>query len=168
MRDLRSWLSTITMFAVLFGVIFLLERHNSKEYLGRAIVVDGDSILLNGKQFRLSGIDAPELDQPCKLGGKDWSCGRASKRALSKRLQNQNISCVSSSVDKYDRHLAVCGTNNGEVNSWMVSNGWAVDYGGYGREEAIAREKRVGIWQGEFGIPEKWRRLKTDRSSDFN
>lgn len=46
-------------------------------------VVDGDTLHIKGKSFRLFGIDAPEHDQTCyKADGKTWPCGRAARTAL--------------------------------------------------------------------------------------
>jgi endonuclease YncB( thermonuclease family) len=44
----------------------------------------------------------------------------------------------------------------------MVRNGYAVAYKKYSkdyvRDEKYAKEKKLGIWQGLFIRPEKWRR----------
>ena len=50
---------------------------------GRAQVVDGDTLEINGVRIRLEGIDAPETAQSCGrrwLG--QWSCGRSAVTAL--------------------------------------------------------------------------------------
>jgi endonuclease YncB( thermonuclease family) len=40
--------------------------------VGKAWVIDGDTINISGTHIRLEGIDAPELDQPCTDSkGKD-------------------------------------------------------------------------------------------------
>src|ERR1700730_7865910 len=39
-------------------------------------VIDGDTLKVNGKTFRLDGIDAPEKDQVClDEKGAAWACG---------------------------------------------------------------------------------------------
>src|SRR5260370_34848501 len=46
--------------------------------VGKAWVIDGDTINISGTHIRLEGIDAPELDQPCTDSkGKTWSGGKA-------------------------------------------------------------------------------------------
>ena len=39
---------------------------------GVATAVDGDTLMLNGKEVRLSGVDAPEGDQACLKDGKPY------------------------------------------------------------------------------------------------
>ena len=45
----------------------------------------------------------------------------------------------------------------------MVRNGYAVAYRRYSKEyisdEDFARENKLGLWQGKFIKPEKWRKL---------
>ena len=52
--------------------------------------------------------------------------------------------------------------NGEDLGGWMVENGWAVAYRKYSgnlyvEREARAREKRVGLWSGEFQMPWEWR-----------
>ena len=79
---MRNFLITITFFAMLFAIIVWLDNSNSKQFEGRAFVIDGDTIVLAGEKLRLMGIDAPELAQSCTMNGGNWPCGQASKRAL--------------------------------------------------------------------------------------
>ena len=45
----------------------------------------------------------------------------------------------------------------------MVRNGYAVAYRRYSKEyisdEDFTRENKLGLWQGKFIKPEKWRKL---------
>ena len=49
---------------------------------GPARVIDGDTLDMGGVRIRLHGIDAPESEQSCRVGGNRWSCGREATRAL--------------------------------------------------------------------------------------
>ena len=54
----------------LFSILILLSLPNlsfsaEKIIIGKAQVIDGDTIKINGKKIRLFGIDAPEKNQIC-------------------------------------------------------------------------------------------------------
>ncbi len=58
--------------------------------VGRASVVDGDTIEISGTRIRLHGIDAPEKAQTCKdAGGKDYRCGQRAALALDEYLAQE-------------------------------------------------------------------------------
>ena len=148
---------TLLFLGALFGIVTLLDGHDPKSFSGRVQVADGDSIVMNGERLRLTGIDAPEMSQECSKSSKLWMCGRASRDALRGFLRGKQLSCKTTGLDRYDRWLAVCVADGQEVNKWMVESGWAVDYGGYGREEGSARRAGKGLWGGEFENPQEWR-----------
>jgi endonuclease YncB( thermonuclease family) len=99
--------------------------------IGKAWVIDGDTLNISGTHIRLEGIDAPELDQSCTdSSGKTWSCGKAAADELKAHIRAQDLACASKAFDKYKRVVAVCTLPDGsEVNGWMVQHGWAVAYG---------------------------------------
>ena len=49
------------------------------------------------------------------------------------------------------------------LNKWLVKNGYAVAYKRYSKDyvkdEEFAKENKLGLWQGSFIMPEKWRKL---------
>ena len=149
---------TALIFAGLFALVALLDRQNTSEIAGKVRVVDGDSLILNNEDIRLQGIDAPELLQDCYIEQQAWPCGKMARSALRKKIGREKVSCRFDGRDQYDRLLAICLINDTELNAWLVTAGWAIDYGGYGREEAIARKNQSGIWKGSFENPGEWRR----------
>ena len=158
-------------------IIFLVILSNSieEEISGIPKVVDGDTIHINNYKFRLEGIDAPEMRQQCKketfkisfLIGitfyKDYSCGRVSKEKLITKINTSEIKCISSSKDRYNRYIATCFIGKTNLNQWMVRNGFAIAYRRYSKkyvpDEVFAKENKLGLWQGKFMEPEKWRKL---------
>ena len=51
-------------------IVFLLSFTNignSKTILGKAKIIDGDTIHIKSNKIRLHGIDAPETKQTCKI-----------------------------------------------------------------------------------------------------
>ena len=153
----------------------LFQIVNAEEIRGLAKIIDGDTVHINSKKIRLEGIDAPEIKQQCKkpflkisaiIGfefNKDYSCGVMAKKKLVDKINNSKIKCISSSKDRYKRFLATCFKDKINLNKWMVRNGNAVAYKRYSkdyvRDEAYAKENKLGVWEGSFMVPEKWRKL---------
>lgn len=121
---------------------------------GRARVIDGDTLEIEGRHVRLEGIDAPETGQTCgrRLIGS-WNCGAAAAERLANLIAKRAVSCESRGNDKYGRMLGICYVEGRDINAELVREGlaWAfVKYSQtYVRQEAEARARRVGIWQGE-------------------
>ena len=158
-------------------ILFLIFFSNTiaEEISGVPKIVDGDTIHINHKKFRLEGIDAPEMKQQCKKESlkisyiigftfyKDYSCGKVSKEKLITKINTSEIKCISSSKDRYKRYIATCFKGNTNLNQWMVRNGFAIAYRRYSKkyvpDEVFAKENKLGLWQGKFMKPEKWRKL---------
>lgn len=127
-------------------------------------VIDGNMLQLDGKRITLHGMDAFELDQPClDEFGHQWLCGEAAKEALKDLLDDEYVHCVPLGLDRYDSIIARCTIEDGtDVGSWMVRQGWALDYerqsgGAYAEEERAAHEAGAGAWVGKFMAPWQWR-----------
>ncbi len=126
----------------------------SSDLTGPARVIDGDTIVIDGRHIRLEGIDAPETPQTCgrRLFGW-WSCGTAAANALDKLVSGHNVTCESRGTDKYNRMLGICFVDGRDINAEMVREGFAWAFVKYSKtyvqEEAQARAAKVGIWQGE-------------------
>eukprot|EP00879_Flechtneria_rotunda_P005827 GHRR01006131.1.p1 GENE.GHRR01006131.1~~GHRR01006131.1.p1 ORF type:complete len:319 (+),score=111.51 GHRR01006131.1:262-1218(+) len=134
---------------------------------GPARVVDGDTLYIGSEKVRLYAVDAPEKTQPCTdTEGKQYLCGQVSLQALRDRVGDQTVRCEVKTKDQYGRNVAACsvvsGSQQEDINGWLVANGYAVAYEQYGKdyvqlaEEAQAGHK--GIWQGEFTEPALWRK----------
>ncbi|WP_313592074.1 thermonuclease family protein [Agrobacterium cavarae] len=127
---------------------------------GRASVVDGDTIEINGVRIRFEGIDAPESRQLCEdAGGKRYRCGQVSAKALDTFLSQSRPTTCTATGKSYDRIVGHCVRSDGlNVNAWMVRNGHAIDWpkysnGRYAEDQAEAQAARLGIWGGKFEMP---------------
>ena len=158
-------------------IIFLMFSTNilAQEIIGIPKIVDGDTVYINNYKIRLEGIDAPEMKQKCKkeklkissiIGYTfyvNYHCGEHSKQSLEAKVKGSNIKCISFTKDRYKRYLARCFKGKINLNQWMVRNGHAVAYRRYSKEyipdEDFAKENKLGLWQGKFLNPEKWRKL---------
>jgi endonuclease YncB( thermonuclease family) len=126
---------------------------------GHADVVDGDTLRFGSLRVRLTGLDAPELDQTCAdTAGGEWSCGTRAKTFLSDLVGRQAIVCTRSGRDRYGRALAKCAAGGRDLGAQIVAAGWAVIDLDYGAEELAARTAGRGIWGGNFVAPAEWRR----------
>ena len=79
-------------------------------------IVDGDSLVINGVNIRLHGIDAPERNQTCGFEPNQWDCGRQSTRALSEMIDRAPVTCHERDVDRYGRIVAVCSVGGVLLN----------------------------------------------------
>lgn len=150
-----GWLGALILIAI---VAWQLDGFNTDTFTGFAIIVDGDSLEVSGERVRLSGIDAPEALQMCTRASGRWPCGREAERALERLIGGAVVSCDASGTDRFDRRLATCFSGDTNLNLEMVRRGWAVPNSAYFHEADLAKEQRLGIWQGEFQYPDEWRR----------
>ena len=160
---------------IIITLLVLLSNSIAEEISGIPKVVDGDTVHIDNYKLRLEGIDAPEMRQQCKKESfkisfligftfyKDYSCGRVSKEKLITKINTSEIKCISASRDRYKRYIATCFKGKTNLNKWMVRNGFAIAYRRYSKkyvpDEVFAKENKLGLWQGKFTEPEKWRKL---------
>ena len=163
---------------IICSIFFVLtykdvKSEEIKEISGNAQIIDGDTIKINSKKIRLYGIDAPEFMQMCKKPylkiifftfTKDYPCGKISTQKLQKKINNKVITCKILDVDRYKRFIGECYKRNLNLNSWLVSNGYAVAYRKYSKKyisnEINAKNEKKGLWQGKFEMPWDFRRKK--------
>lgn len=137
----------------------------SAEIIGRASVIDGDTIEIRGERIRLFGIDAPESRQTCYKSDMDpWRCGTEAANVLDRYLINQTVRCVQLDTDQYQRVVAKCYRGDVDLGAWLVRQGLAVAFRRYSddyvQHEAFAKAKKRGMWAGFFDLPETVRNLK--------
>jgi len=156
--DQKIFISKI-FFSIFFFYSHFIFAHS---VIGKAKVIDGDTIHIGKNKIRLHGIDAPERNQNCLFNNQEWECGKESTSALKKFINNQLVVCKTNSIDKYNRYIAVCFANEINLNKMMVKRGWAIAYKYYSLdfilEEESARLNKEGIWRGKFEDPYEFRK----------
>ena len=98
---------------------------------GRASVIDGDTVEINGKRIRFDGIDAPEAAQHCSdQKNMPVRCGARSAEALAAYLaKSQPTRCSIIGTDQYGRFIGTCKRQDGrDISEWMVRSGHALDW----------------------------------------
>ena len=96
MKKLNLNLSSLII--IIFFYISFSYSDENNTIKGKAIVVDGDTIKIKGKQIRFGGIDAPESyyrgkKQTCIDDNKKVFCGQISKDKLIEKIGNNSLNC---------------------------------------------------------------------------
>lgn len=108
--------------------------------LGRAHVIDGDTIVIRRTHVRLYGIDAPEIEDPF---------GAKAKWAMVALCKGVDVTAIAEHHDAYGRLVARCflpdGTNLSEA---LVRQGLALDWpafsgGAFGGFEPPGARKKL-------------------------
>lgn len=90
---------------------------------------DGDNLIINGQNFRLIHIEAPELGQCCKTPNGLWTdCGMLAQKKLQDKIRDRRVSCTWKNKGSYNRPLATCFVGDENINEWLVREGYAFVY----------------------------------------
>ena len=169
-------LSLILFSTIIIFLFFDSSYAKERSIGGHVRVIDGDTIEIKNMKIRLEAIDAPEKNQIClNASDQPYNCGLESKNFLEgffmKWQSKGKVLCKYKNLDRYGRILGTCMfsyrakdgvTETVNINGMMVNSGFAVAYRRYSKEyikaEERAKKAKLGIWQGKFDMPEKWRR----------
>jgi endonuclease YncB( thermonuclease family) len=112
-------------------------------------VLDGDTVIVQGRKIRLACIDAPEMRQ---------NRGAFAKQGLESLLGGQIPQVQPLGIDFFGRRIAMLTLNNQNINVQMVRQGYAFAYPQYlsnceqrvkieiiNAEQEAKRAKR-GVW----------------------
>lgn len=130
---------------------------------GAAVATRGDGLRLNGQVLRLTGIEAPELEQDCGGKGREgrWRCGTAARDQLNALVRGKKVRCELGAASAGAPTPANCTIGTQDVAAEMVSRGHVFASAGlfssYGRLEQDARNGGRGIWRGTAERPEVFR-----------
>jgi endonuclease YncB( thermonuclease family) len=111
----------------------------------------------------LFDIDSVMRKQTRTIGGKIWPCWVAALRNLEILPDRGPVTCETvGEPDVCSRLLACCSINGQSLNEKLVRNGYAVarprETTDHVAAKAVAREEKVGLWRGEFMMPDKFSR----------
>ncbi|CAN0460964.1 unnamed protein product, partial [Ectocarpus fasciculatus] len=86
MVNVRSLVKTICSVAfIVIASNYWLSRagaRNLSTIIGIPYLKDGDTLVIDGRELRLDGIEACEYDQIAQAADGPWHCGTAAKRHL--------------------------------------------------------------------------------------
>ncbi|RMF52851.1 MAG: hypothetical protein D6750_01705 [Bacteroidetes bacterium] len=120
--------------------------------------IDGDTVKIGQRRYRLACIDAPESDQPL---------GREAREFLRSKVSKPPITLQPIGRDRYGRPIVLVRSGNELINLAIVKAGLAYYFRAFecplaqqfDRAEKEAKRSRRGVW-GKTGLipPWVWRR----------
>lgn len=130
-----------------------------------ARVINGDTLELQGRYFKLYGIDAPEANQTCADNqGRSYNCGKEAAMWLKNWITSNELECRVMQQDSKGNMLGTCSLGQYDLGAALVNAGWAVAnqkytdiYVPYERQ---AQANKRGLWQGRFYMPWDWREMQ--------
>ena len=130
-----------------------------------ARVINGDTLEIMGRYFRLFGIAAPEISQTCAdWQGRAYNCGRQAASWLKSWIEDGELECHIIQQDTKGNMVGTCSYGPYDLGAAIVNAGWAVAYTKYTDAylpyEYQAQKNRRGLWQGSFYKPWDWRKIK--------
>ena len=164
MRKFLILIFCLVSFSVNAKSILLVNKDWDREtFVGKAFIIDGDTLKINGTKIRLVGVDAPEISQKCKFGKHVENCGELVKLRLVQVTDSKDTICYSHGRDFYGRVLAECYVEDINMNKWFLREGLAVyyyhkDFKSYKILETLAKQEKVGLWASEFQNPKEYRK----------
>ena len=136
---------------------------------GEAIVIDGDTLEIDGARIDLFAVDAPELGQFCRRDDMTWACGLEAAELLLSLTEGAETRCEDHGRAPDGAMIGMCSVNGLDLGAEMVTRGFAVaeqeTSGYYLPNLREARGSGRGIFGGVFVPPAEWRegrRLEPD------
>jgi endonuclease YncB( thermonuclease family) len=157
------YLNTNKVFLTICVLMIIFFFNYSPVKSQKLLVVDGDTIHLNGDKIRFSGIDAPELKQTCIKENNIEPCGLTAKEILIKKIANNKVQCTNKGKDRYKRILAECFVKNESLSKYLVRSGYSFAYRKYSKkfiqDENYAKINKIGMWGMQFDYPWDYRKM---------
>jgi len=144
-------------------IVIFATPAGAEPITGPANAIDSTVIQVGSRRVMLFGIDSVMRKQSCRIDGKIWQCWAAAVRALEILLDRGPVTCEPvGEPDVYGRLLARCDIDGESLNDQFVRGGYAIarrsETTEYVAAETEAKQKKLGLWQGEFMMPDEFRR----------
>ncbi len=108
----------------------------------RIILIDGDTVDVQGERIRILNIDAPEsFRSRCEA---ELKLALRTKERLGQLLRSGPVEIDRHGQDRYRRTLARLSVRQGDVGNILVSEGLALPW----KDGRHAKEQRLQVWCG--------------------
>lgn len=135
---------------------------------GPVRVIDGDTVVLDGRSLRLAVVDTPERTQTCDVNGKVERCGEAARWMLETMIGDQPLRCEYRGKQSYKRPVVMCQLAGQNLSALLLSAGMGRIDPRYLHEwpdhadvllaaESRAKAARLGLWAGQSQRPAVYR-----------
>lgn len=137
--------------------------HAAEPIVGRAFVIDGDTLDIHGTRIRIFGVDAVESSQQCVKGGQRYPCGRMASNELAEWIGQRTVHCTPTGGVTYNRIVARCTVGGEDIGQHQILAGWAFDapkfsQGEYAPMQRQAEAAERGVHGGQVQSPLEYRR----------
>lgn len=117
------------------------------------LVVDGDTLVVDGQPVRLLGVQAPVAERDCPAEAGKRSCAASAEQALTRLVAGARVRCDGLEGPRFGKEVvATCWADERDIGRALVEAGWALADRRYSSRyvhvEAEARRAGRGFWAG--------------------
>jgi len=145
------------------ALLFLLPAAALAEVSGSALVMDGDTVTVQGQDITLYGIHAPSIVQSCGMDAEIWQCGWDAANRLEAIIANRTVTCTDIVENADGKLVGRCAAEGEDLAGAMIDEGLAVadpETGAdYQPRAMAASDQKVGMWSGAFVDPVTWAQI---------
>jgi len=139
-------------------VFLVIVTHCLALSVAAQTVVDSDSIELDGKTYRLYGVDAPDDGQICPDG---WPAAYEAAAYLGQLVRGKAVTCTPIGLSKRNEAHAICRADGVDLGAAMVTGGMAYAFVPhsvrYITQEQAAVSATRGVHRHKCLAPWEWR-----------
>lgn len=134
-------------------------------FISPVTVLTADTLDVQGYKIKLYGVAAPDIRQMCAdRNGSSYNCGQQAALWLSSWLTTNPVTCHVMKEYENGNMVAACSLGQYDLGAAIINAGWAVAEPKtgeiYAPYEENARQKRDGLWQGNFYMPWDWKAMQ--------
>ena len=142
------WLIALAIVIAILRKLTFGTHH--RRIAGKAYVIDGDSLRVDGQEVRIVGLDAPELGQQAEhQDGRWFDHGQHVKDVLIQEIGGKRVRVSGEDRDAYGRLLGTVTFGGRDIGEWLVRDGHAIADDSddrYQRVQQEACEAKRGMW----------------------